>query len=399
MALAADEVRNREHFVLLGEQRLAFDLVHHAVAKARRSDSKEVVIVTGGPGSGKSAIALSLLGELFRHDYKVVHATGSRSFTESMRKIAGKGSTRVKSLFKYFNNFTSIERNSLDVLICDEAHRIREKSGTRFTRAAHRSDRPQVDELLAAARVPVFLLDENQVVRPGELGTVADIKHHAEAIGLTVTHVSLDGQFRCGGSRQYEEWVNRLLGLTGNEPAAWTGDERFVLAVSDTPAELETLLRQKLVNGYSARITAGFCWPWSDPRHDDTLVPDVRVNGWSRPWNVKSDRSVGDAPPSNLWSTAEGGFEQVGCVYTAQGFEYDWSGVIIGPDLVARDGRLVTVRSASKDPALKPRSVSDQQADRLIRNTYKVLLTRGMVGTHIHAVDPETQRFLRDLIR
>lgn len=144
-------------------------------------------------------------------------------------------------------------------------------------------------------------------------------------------------------------------------------------------------------------MTAGFCWKWSDPAKDGTLVNDVRIGEWTRPWNVKGDRAVGDAPPSALWASEPGGFGQVGCVFTAQGFEYDWNGVIIGPDLVARDGRLVTVRSASKDPALT-RSVSDQQADRLIRNSYKVLLTRGMAGTAIYAVDPETQEFISALI-
>ena len=100
-----------------------------------------------------------------------------------------------------------------------------------------------------------------------------------------------------------------------------------------------------------------------------------------------------------LWATFDGGFEQVGCVYTAQGFEYDWSGVILGPDIVARDGRLVTVREANKDPDFKRRAVTDAQYARHIRNIYKVLLTRGMVGTVIYAVDPETQEFLADLLR
>jgi DUF2075 family protein len=144
-------------------------------------------------------------------------------------------------------------------------------------------------------------------------------------------------------------------------------------------------------------MTAGFCWPWSAPA-DESLVADVRVGDWSRPWNVKGDRAVGNAPASALWATADGGFEQVGCVYTAQGFEYDWNGVIFGPDLMYRDGKLVTVRSASKDPALMRKGVSDEQADRLIRNTYKVLLTRGMMGTALYSVDPATQEFLAGLL-
>ena len=210
LAVAADEIRKREQFVLLDEQQLALTLVLHATQAARARDSKTVVIVTGGPGSGKSVIALSLLGELARQGRTVIHATGSRSFTQTLRKIAGRGSGRTQGLFKYFNSFMDADRNGLEVLIADEAHRIRETSANRWTSARFRGDRPQVDELIAAARVPVFLLDEHQVVRPGEMGTVADIEAHATAAGLTIHKISLNAHFRCGGSEDYLQWVERI---------------------------------------------------------------------------------------------------------------------------------------------------------------------------------------------
>jgi hypothetical protein len=398
MKLAASEIKDREQFVLLDEQRLAYEIVLHAVEKARRSDAKEVVVITGGPGSGKSVIALSLLGELSRQGYSALHATGSRSFTQTMRRVAGRGSPRVKDLFKYFNSFMDAQRNDIEVLICDEAHRIRETSANRYTSAVHRTGRSQIDELISAARVPVFLLDEHQVVKPGEVGTVEAIKSHASSLGFRVRHVHLNDQFRCGGSRRYEQWVLRLLGLEADGPEAWVGDDHFEVMLADSPWEMESILRGKMTEGYSARVAAGYCWPWSNPDRNGRLVSDVRIGDWARPWNVKGDRAVGTAPPSALWATMEGGFEQVGCVYTAQGFEYDWSGVIIGPDLIARHGRTITVRDANKDPEFKKRSVTDLQYERHIRNIYKVLLTRGMAGTVIYAVDPETREFLAELV-
>jgi hypothetical protein len=396
LKVAAAEIKNQNQFVLLAEQQLAYELVLHAVDRAHKRDAKTVVIVTGGPGSGKSVIALALLGELSRQGRAVLHATGSQSFTQTMRKYVGKGSTAVKGMFKYFNNFMDARPNGLDVLICDEAHRIREVSATRYTPARNRTRRPQVDELLDAARVPVFLLDEHQVVRPGEIGTVEEISRRAVAKGLKVQQVELDAQFRCGGSRLYEDWVVSLLSLAGKQPVTWAGDDHFEVSVAESPYELESVLRDRLDAGYSARMTAGFCWRWSEP-DGDRLIPDVVIGDWARPWNAKGDRSVGGAPPSALWATLDGGFDQVGCVYTAQGFEYDWNGVIIGPDLVYRHGRLVTVRGASKDPALIRGGVSDAEADQLIRNTYKVLLTRGMTGTVLYSTDAETQHFLASL--
>ena len=399
LAVAAGEIRDREQFVLLDEQKLAFDLVLHEVERARAADTKTVVIISGGPGSGKSVIALSLLGELARQGRSVIHATGSRSFTMTLRTVAGKGSTRVKSLFKYFNSFMEAERNSLDVVILDEAHRIRETSVNRYTKAALRAARPQLDELIACARVPVFLLDENQVVRPGELGTVKEIEDFAQSLGLRVQKIELDAQFRCGGSQAYVNWVERLLGLKPGGPIAWDGDEYFELFTARSPGELEHRLEDARANGFGSRISAGYCWPWSEPNQDGSLVPDVRIGEWAKPWNLRGDRSIGGAPPSALWATDPAGWGQVGCVYTAQGFEYDWNGVILGPDFVWRTDRWVSVRAENKDPDFKSlKTVPPEEFERLVTNVYKVLLTRGMVGTIIHSVDAETQNFLEGLI-
>ncbi|MGA5321299.1 DNA/RNA helicase domain-containing protein [Streptomyces seoulensis] len=397
MAVAAQEVREREQFVLLDEQQVAYRIVLNAVRKAKQSDHKEVVVVTGGPGTGKSVIALSLLGELYRQGVPALHATGSQSFTKTMRKVAGARKREVQELFKYFNSFMTTDKNTLDVLICDEAHRVRETSANRYTPAAHRSGRRQIDELIDVARVPVFLLDEHQVVRPGEMGTVAEIRAAAAAKGLECRVVPLESQFRCGGSDAYLRWVVRLLGLERGGPVVWEPDDRMRLLVADSPREMEAFLEARRAQGYGARVSAGYCWPWSpEPKPGDPLPADVVIGDWARPWNLRGDRSISGAPPSALWATDPAGFGQVGCVYTAQGFEYDWSGVIIGPDLLWRGDRWVTDRTASKDPVFK-RSTSDDDVDRLIRNTYKVLLTRGMVGTVVYSTDPETQAKLHQL--
>lgn len=396
MRLAAEEVQQREMFVLLDEQRDAYNTVLHAVAKARESNTKTVVLVSGGPGSGKSVIALSLLGELARQGRTVIHATGSQSFTTTLRKVAARGAPRVRRAFQYFNSFMAAAPNEIECLILDEAHRIRDSSANRFTRSSMRTGRPQVDELLSAARVPVFLLDENQVVRPGEMGTVRDITAAAEARGIAVSHIDLDAQFRCGGSLAFIDWVERLLDLRPGGPRTWTNeDARYTVELMDSPHDLEGWLMSRQAQGYGARITAGYCWRWSNPRADGSLVDDVKIGEWSRAWNLKGERATGGAPPAALWASDPAGFGQVGCIYTAQGFEYDYAGVIIGPDLVRRGERWVADRAANKDPVLTRRTqVSDADVDRLIRNVYKVLLTRGMLGIGIYSTDRETREFI-----
>lgn len=399
MAVAAAEIRDREQFVLLAEQRVAYELVLSEVRKARRSNHKRVIVVTGGPGSGKSVVALSLLGELYRRGVTALHATGSQSFTKTMRKVAGARKPEVQKLFMYFNSFMAAEPNDLDVLICDEAHRLRKTSANRYTAAALRTGRPQVAELIDAARVPVFLLDQHQVVRPGEMGTKEQIKEAAAAQGLECAVVELDDQFRCGGSDAYVQWVANLLGLEGDGPIAWESDDKVELLTADSPQELEDFLVARRAEDYGARMAAGYCWKWTTKITPEmTALPaDVVIGGWSRPWNLYGDRSVLGAPSSSLWATDPAGFGQVGCVYTAQGFEYDWSGVIIGPDLVWRTDRWVVDRTASKDPVFT-KATPDDEVELLVRNTYKVLLTRGMVGTMIYSTDPETRDKLRSLI-
>ncbi|MEV4972639.1 DUF2075 domain-containing protein [Streptomyces scopuliridis] len=398
MDVAAQEIRDREQFVLLDGQRVAYETVMKAVRKAHESDHKEVVVVTGGPGTGKSVIALSILGELYRQGIPALHATGSQSFTKTMRKVAGAGKPAVRNLFMYFNSFMTAQRNGLDVLICDEAHRIRETSASRFTPATHRTGKRQIEELMDAARVPVFLLDQHQVVRPGEMGTVDQIREAAVAKKLGYRVVSLDSQFRCGGSDAYLRWVQRLLGLEGGGPVIWEPDGRMELSVAETPLEVETFLQDKQSKGYRGRMSAGFCWKWSNAKPGEPLPTDVRIGDWMRPWNLKGERSVMGAPPSALWATDPAGFGQVGCVYTAQGFEYDWSGVILGPDLVWRTDHWVVDRTASRDPAFKS-AIPDTDVERLVRNTYKVLLTRGMIGTVVYSTDAETREMLRELVR
>ncbi|CAB4855954.1 unannotated protein [freshwater metagenome] len=396
MDLAADEIRSQNQFVLLDEQKVAFSLVMKAVRESNEANTKTAIIVTGGPGTGKSVIALALLGELSREGKTTLHATGSKAFRNSLRKIAGNRAPQVQKMFSYFNSFMTVAPNSLEVLICDEAHRIRETSANRYTKADNRTGTPQVNELLRTARVPVFFLDSHQVVRKGELGTPEYIEKSASDLGIKTYRVDLDGQFRCGGSRLYENWILGLLDLNEQAPSIWEEDLNFKVSVVDSPEEMESVLSEKLKEGYKARITAGFCWTWNDPTKNGTLPLDVKIGTWQKPWNVKGDRGVGGYMSGELWAIDPKGFDQIGCVYTAQGFEYDWNGVIFGPDLVWRNGQWLGVIAGSKDPAM--RGVSQEAFDQLVRNTYKVLLTRGLSGTLVYSVDPETQKHLKQLI-
>ncbi|QLY33493.1 DUF2075 domain-containing protein [Nocardia huaxiensis] len=412
--LAAEEIESRELFVLLDEQRVAYEMVAAAVNRAweaSRAQRKNVevsfqrtaVIVVGGPGSGKSVIALSLMGHLARGGYAVTHATGSRAFTKTMQKALGEKSSRGRSLFKFFSDYSDAKSGDVDVLICDEAHRIRTTDDAQLTDSERRRGRRnQLYELVTAAAVPVFFLDDNQVVRPGEAGSLATIKEGAEGAGLRVDVVNLRSQFRCGGSDLFERWVDRLLGVIDEPPLSWSQssagiDDAYVVGSAGSPGELEAWVLAGQGQGPgAARMSAGYCWDWSrrptGSGANRRLVADVQIGGWRRPWNARPGANVPGVPDSDFWASDPAGVGQVGCIYTAQGFEYDWAGVIFGPDLVRRGGTWVADRSSSFDGAVKRADVATFPD--LIRNTYKVLLTRGMRGVRLFSTDPETQAFL-----
>jgi DUF2075 family protein len=397
---------NAPGWILLDEQRDAFNIVRGLAERAAQAGTKGVLLVLGGPGTGKSVIAAHLLVAMSRDGtYRVAHATGSKAFTTVLRAVGGRAST---SLFRYFNNFghKRTAENELDVLVCDEAHRIRVSSNERFTKRALRSEIPQVQELIRAGRVVVFLMDEEQHVRPGEIGSASVVREAAKSAGVELHEVRLESQFRCNGCKGYLDWVNHLFSDRPEAAGPWLATGEYDLRVFEDPASMEAALRARSQAGYVTRTVAGFCWPWSDPRPDSSLADDVRIGEWSRPWNAKSPeqwRKAGSAPtPANhpyyRWATSPDCAAEVGCIYSAQGFEFDYCGVILGNDLTWRPGAGWTGnRAASFDPSIARRKIPALDVTRLLQHTYRVLLTRGMLGTYVVSTDFDTREFLQTL--
>lgn len=395
-----DVIDHQDVYVLLDEQQVVFNEV---LARARESfhgRGKTAVLVTGGPGTGKSVLALNLVAELSGAGYNAQYATGSRAFTENLRKLVG---PRARNQFKYFATYQEADGDDVDVLICDETHRIRKTGNHRFTPAAKKSDRPLIEHVIESAKVPVFFIDDLQVVRPDEVGSTDLIKEAAEELGVAVHEFELEAQFRCGGSSGFINWITNTLGIKETANVVWEGDDTFEFKIVDGIEELDAEIRQKHESGHKARLAAGFCWPWSNPDDDGNLVPDVVVDGWSRPWNAKpeSTRLARGVPKSHYWSTAPGGIDQVGCVYTAQGFEFDYVGVIFGEDLRydRRSGSWVGDKSNSYDRSVTRGAKTASELVALLQNTYRVLLTRGMRGCYVHFMDDDTRGFFRSRMR
>ncbi|MEU0689670.1 DUF2075 domain-containing protein [Streptomyces uncialis] len=412
-------------FTLRGRQKTVADHILNAAERVLPSsthpalipDERRVIfLVTGGAGTGKSAIGLQVKAELEGQGRTVKYASGSRAFNGALQEHVGYGDREFRETFTYFSSFVTPPDPPLDVLICDEAHRLRDRSTSRFWKPEDQGTQPQVDELLDASRLTVFFLDEGQSVRPNEVGTVDLIRDAGQRRGARVVEYGLREQYRCGGSDAYIRWVRGLLGVTDEVLDPWTPDGLMHIEVAETPAELENIIRTEALAGASARMVAGYCWPWTKPLGEEKrLEDDVRIGDWHRPWNADSESFCeNDAPPSKIWSVHENGLGQIGCVYTAQGLEWDWCGVIMGEDMVRRDGRWVfnrgkdrqdpesevkrVARPGSFDPKVKAGSVDDQEFARLVRHAYHVLMTRASRATVLYSTDEETREHLRKLV-
>jgi uncharacterized protein len=387
-------MRGTRRFVLIDEQRSSYQAALEAVGEGLRDGRHRAVIVEGVPGSGKSVIGVELLRAARERGLTFCHVVASTACRDTFKKHAH-GFTKQ---FMTLNGLHGRDRDAFDLAVCDEAQSLPTRPP--IGPAIQRGDGdPSLDVLLTRARTAVFLLDGGQATRPREGVTADEIEKRAKLMGHDVRRFTLGHSFRAGGSPTYATWVRRLMDL-GRTPIPWIpDDEPFMLQVADSPRHMEELLERRQEEGFHARITAGYCWDWSTVPKGHALPLDVRIGSWHKPWNARHDQAGPGAPVSTLWATGDGGFGQIGCVYTAKGLEYQWGGVIFGPDLVWRDDRWTAVLEASHDRKLKALCRDDtREFERCVRNAYRVLLTRSLVGTVVYSTDDDTQKFLKRLI-
>jgi DUF2075 family protein len=381
-------LQGNEEFVMIDDQKVVYETaIKHA--KESSEKKKNVLIVEGGPGTGKSVVAINLLVELTNRELVVQYVTRNSAprlvyetlLTNSFKK------SHISNMFNGSGSYHSIEANSFDCLIVDEAHRLNAKSGM----FSHLGEN-QIKEIIRASKFSIFFIDEDQKVTLKDIGDKEEIRRWAKKLKANVSELKLESQFRCNGSDGYLAWLDNTLQIRETANDTLKANE-YDFRIVDSPSELHNIIREKNKEKNKARLVAGYCWKWISKRNPQ--LKDIVIDSYKATWNLDTD--------GQAWLIKPDSVSEVGCIHTCQGLELDYVGVIVGLDLIVRNGKVITQPNerAGTDRSIhtwktlikKEPKVTKVRLDAIIKNTYRTLMTRGQKGCYVYFVDDETRQF------
>lgn len=382
-------LRGNREFTLIDDQKVVFE---KALEIAKNDTSKkQVYIIHGGPGTGKTVLAINMLVAILNLDQNVMYVTKNSAPREVYRKKLTQGKYRkayIDNLFKGSGSFTASENNDFDCLIIDEAHRLNEKSGM-FQNLGEN----QIKEIINASKTSIFFVDDYQMVTTKDIGSSQEIKKWCHFYDVDIYEDTLISQFRCNGSDSYLSWLDNVLEI--NTEATDDFDYDYDIRICDTPQEVRELIFEKNRVNNKARMVAGYCWNWIKEGKNNSDYHDIKIGDFEMSWNLGL---------SNTWAIDPDSVNEIGCIHTCQGLEFDYVGVIIGDDLRYENGIITDfTKRARTDQSIKglkglykkDKDKALSIADRIIKNTYRTLLTRGQKGCYIYCIDNNLKEYLK----
>lgn len=385
-------LRGNQEFTLIDDQKVVFE---RALEIVKKEEKKKVYIVHGGPGTGKTVLAINMLVAILNMDQNVMYVTKNSAPREVYRKKLTDGKYRkayIDNLFKGSGSFTEAISDDFDCLIVDEAHRLNEKSGM-FQNLGEN----QVKEIINASKTSIFFVDDFQMVTTKDIGSTNEIKKWCRYFDAEVYEDTLLSQFRCNGSDSYLSWIDNVLEI--NLEATDDFDFDYDIRICDSPEEVRELILEKNKINNKSRMVAGYCWNWIKEGKNNSDIHDIQIGDFGMSWNLGS---------SSTWAIDPESVNEIGCIHTCQGLEFDYVGVIIGEDLRYDDGIITDfTKRARTDQSLKGlkglykknKEEALKIADRIIKNTYRTLLTRGQKGCYIYCVDKDLQEYLKKRLK
>lgn len=395
--------KDTEHIVLIDEQQLVYEKAMKLAKKCIEDNKKRVLIVKGGPGTGKSILAMKLLADIVLNPENKIITASFVSPIGSQRQVyqytfkSDKIFAPMVKLIKGSGVFVDSTNNENDILIIDEAHRLRDKSGLFDSKGEN-----QTREIIKSSKFSMFFIDDKQRITLKDKGSVEEIIKRAIQEKAEIEICELTSQFRCNGSSGYIAWIEDILQMreTANHDG-FDEDLHYDIRVVDSPHEMRDYIIKKNKKNNASRVVAGYCWDSKKEARADSNILDIEIpkHDFSMGWNLINEN----------WAIAKDSVTRAGCIYTCQGLDFEYIGVIVGKDLIYRDGKVKTdyTQRAKTDNALKGiktmmrtnKEKAQKIADEIIKNTYRVLLTRGQKGCIIYCEDDALRGYLKERIR
>ena len=385
-------LKGNQEFTMIDDQKIVYERAIEIVKK--KADKKQVYIIHGGPGTGKTVLAINMLVAILNLSKNVMYVTKNSAPRQVYRKKLADGKYRkvyIDNLFKGSGSFVESEKDELDCLIVDEAHRLNEKTGM-FQKGEN-----QIKEIINAAKVSIFFVDDYQMVTTKDIGSTDEIKKWCHVYEADIYEDTLLSQFRCNGSDSYLSWLDNVLEI--NCEATDEFDYDYDIRICDTPEQVRNLIFEKYKINNKSRLVAGYCWNWIREGRNKTDIYDIQIGNFEMSWNLGS---------STTWAIDPESVNEIGCIHTCQGLEFDYVGVIIGEDLRYQDGIITDfTKRANTDQSIKglkglykrDKEKALRIADRIIKNTYRTLLTRGQKGCYIYCVDEDLKNYLKERLK
>lgn len=389
-------LQGNQEFILLDDQKIVYETALD-LARTSVTDKKQVLIIEGGPGTGKSVVAINLLVQLTKEGLTAQYVSKNAAPRDVYTaKLSGsQKKSFINNLFVGSGSFVEKEKDIFDTLIIDEAHRLNFKSGLYGNLGEN-----QIVEIINAAKFSVFFVDDRQRVHIKDIGSKNAIKKYAEECGAVVHLGKLSSQFRCNGSDGYLSWLDNTLQIT-ETANIYLSQEDYDFQVFNDPNELFNAIFEKNKVNNRSRVVAGYCWDWNskkDPNAYDITIPEF---AFQKRWNLNTDK--------NLWIIGNDSINEIGCIHTCQGLELDYVGVIVGNDVSYENGKIITdVKERSRnDQSVKGfgtlfksrKEQSIQDADEILKNTYRTLMTRGMKGCYVYFCNPALAKHFQSQLK
>ncbi len=388
-------LKGNQEFIMIDEQKVVYEKILSLSMQCMKDGKKRTIIVEGGPGTGKSVVAVNLLVALTNRGQLVQYASKNSAprqvYAQKLKGTIKKSS--VDNMFKGTGSYTETPNNMIGTILVDEAHRMNAKSGM-FQNLGEN----QVKEVIHASYCSVFFIDESQRVTMSDIGSVSEIEKWANEENSEIYHMELLSQFRCNGSNGYLSWLDHTLEI--KETANYNlEDIDYDIQIFDSPNEVKDLIIEKNKMNHRSRMLAGYCWKWISEGKNDSSVHDIKIGDFEMSWNLGN----------SIFALEDSSIHEIGCIHTSQGLEFDYVGLIIGDDMRYENNHIVTdfTKRASTDQSIKGIKKLDKQnhfeaqkrADEIIKNTYRTLMTRGMKGCYIYCTDSKLRDYLKQRIQ